>query len=64
MTKNQIAQAVARAKEETKNALQIVYASLNREQREEIVKDDKVKRLFDLYGVIYETDEKETADEA
>lgn len=38
---------------ETKNALQIVYDSLNQGQQKKIVKDASVKALFDLYGVEY-----------
>lgn len=40
--------------EDTALALQTVYDSLNQGQRKQIVKDDKVKVLFDRYGVIYE----------
>lgn len=54
MDKKTLNEAVARCKEETKNALQTVYGSLNHGQQKQIVKDDKVKALFDLYGVIYE----------
>ena len=37
----------------TKEALQTVYDSLNQGQQKKIVKDEKVKALFDLYGVDY-----------
>lgn len=53
MTKEQLNQAVANAKEETKNALQTVYDALNQGQQKKIVKNDEVKKLFDLYNVIY-----------
>lgn len=39
--------------EETKVALQTVYDSMNQGQQKKIVKDEKVKALFDLYGVTY-----------
>ena len=39
--------------EETKVALQTVYDTLNQGQQKKIVKDEKVKALFDLYGVTY-----------
>ena len=45
--------AVDAAKEETKNALQTVYDSLNQGQQKKIVKDETVKALFDRYGVTY-----------
>lgn len=36
---------------ETKTALQTVYDALNHGQQKQIVKDEKVKELFDRYGV-------------
>lgn len=53
MDKKTLNEAVARCKEETKSALQAVYDALNHGQQKQIVKDEKVKALFDLYGVIY-----------
>lgn len=53
MTKSELAAAVNVAKEETKTALQTVYDSMNKGQQKKIVKDEKVKALFDLYGVEY-----------
>lgn len=38
---------------EMKDALQTVFDALNQGQQEKIVKDEKVKALFDLYGVKY-----------
>ena len=38
---------------ETKNALQTMYDALNQGQQKKIVKDEKVKELFDRYGVEY-----------
>lgn len=40
--------------EETKAALQTVYDALNHGQQQKILKDEKVKSLFDHYGVDYE----------
>ena len=54
MNKATLDQAVAKAKTETKDALQTVYDTLNHGQQKKIVKDEKVKALFDLYGVEYE----------
>ena len=53
MTKAELNTAVATAKTETKNALQVVYDSLNQGQQKKIVKDEAVRALFDLYGVEY-----------
>lgn len=38
---------------DTKIALQTVYDSLNHGQQKQIIKDEKVKTLFDRYGVEY-----------
>lgn len=53
MTKEVLNNAVTMAKTDTKEALQTVYESLNRGQQKKIVKNEKVKALFDLYGVKY-----------
>ena len=53
MTREELKTATEAAKTETRNALQIVYDSLNQGQQKKIVKDEKVKALFDLYGVDY-----------
>lgn len=39
---------------ETKDALQLVYDSLNQGQQKKLLKNDEVKALFDRYGVITE----------
>lgn len=54
MKKDELTAAVEAAREETKKALQTVYDSLNHGQQKKIVKDEAVKKLFDLYGVNYE----------
>ena len=53
MRKQELQEAVVNAKTETKNALQTVYDSLNQGQQKKILKNENVKALFDLYGVIY-----------
>lgn len=40
-------------KNETKDALQTVYDSLNQGQQKKLLKDEDVKALFDRYGVEY-----------
>ena len=50
MTKEKLDAAVQAAKKETGDALQTVYDALNHGQKKQIVKDENVKRLFDLYG--------------
>lgn len=53
MKKTTLNDAVAKCKDETKAALQTVYDSLNPGQQKQIVKDEKVKELFDRHGVLY-----------
>lgn len=54
MRKKDLTNAVETAKTETKNALQTVYDSMNHGQQKKIVKNEDVRKLFDLYGVEYE----------
>ena len=49
MTKNELTVAVETARATTRDALQTMYDALNHGQQKQIVKDDKVKTLFDLY---------------
>lgn len=53
MKKQELTAAVDAAKQETKTALETVYAALNQGQQKKLLKDEKVKALFDLYGVEY-----------
>lgn len=55
MNKTTLDKAVAKAKNETKEALQTMYDALNQGQQKKIAKDEKVKALFDLYGVDYDS---------
>ena len=54
MTRNELNSAVEMARAETREALQTVYDALNHGQQNKLLKDEKVKALFDLYGVTYE----------
>lgn len=51
--KKTLQQNAKKAKINTKNALQIVYDSLNQGQRKKIIRNEEVKKIFDLYGVEY-----------
>ena len=53
MKKADLTKAVDVAKLNTKEALQLVYDTLNKGQKKKIVKEENVKALFDLYGVEY-----------
>lgn len=53
-TKSKLKTAVSKAKNETKDALQLLYDSINKGQRKQLVKRAEIKALFDRYGVEYE----------
>ena len=53
MTRTELTAAVDAAKLETREALQTIYDALNHGQQKQLVKDEKVKALFDLYEVDY-----------
>ena len=53
MTREQLFEAVATAKAEMRTALQTVYDALNHGQQKQIIQNEEVKKLFDLYGVKY-----------
>ena len=54
MTVNELKQKTNFTVNETQNALQTVYDTLNQGQQKKILKDETVKALFDRYGVEYE----------
>lgn len=54
MLKAELNQAVDKCRAKTKEALQTVYDAMNYGQRKKIIKEAKVKALFDLYGVEYD----------
>lgn len=53
MDKNTLNEAVKACKGETKEALQTVYDELNNGQQKKILKSEKVKEIFDRFGVEY-----------
>lgn len=54
MNKSALNEAVNLCKETTREALQTVYDSLNQGQQKKLIKDEKVKALFDLFEVSYD----------
>ncbi|MBQ1212045.1 MAG: hypothetical protein IIX69_01360 [Clostridia bacterium] len=56
MRRAELDAAVRASKSETREALQLVYDSLNQGQQNKIVKDARVRALFALYGVDYRGD--------
>ena len=53
MKKEDLISKVAAHKAETKEALQLVFNSLNKGQQKKILKEYAIKTLFDRYGVKY-----------
>lgn len=53
MKKSKLIEAVQAYKTETQEALQTMYDALNQGQQKKIVKNEKVKKLFDRHGVAY-----------
>ena len=53
MKRQDLFDKVAAAKTETKDALQTMYDALNQGQRKKILKNEKVKALFDRYSGTY-----------
>lgn len=51
MTKETLDLKVAEVKESTREALQLVYDSLNQGQQKKLLKDERVKELFIRYNV-------------
>lgn len=54
MKKADLNTATEAAKTEFRDILQTIYDAHNQGQKKQILKDEKVKALFDLYGVTYE----------
>lgn len=53
MNKDTLKKGVEACKSETKEALQTVYNELNNGQQKKLLKSEKVKELFDRFGVEY-----------
>ena len=53
MKREDLNSKVAALKTKTKEALQLVFDSLNKGQQKKILKENAVKALFDRYGVKY-----------
>ena len=53
MKKTTLNKKVDLVKQQTKDALQIMYDALNHGQQQKIVKNEAVKELFDRYDIAY-----------
>lgn len=52
MTKTELTKKTEHRINETHDALQAVYDNLNKGQRQKLLKNEKIKELFERYGVI------------
>jgi predicted aminopeptidase len=52
ISKEKLQQNVNAVKNETKEALQLMYSSLNNGQQKKLVKNAEVKALLERYGII------------
>lgn len=51
MTHEELVEKTEATKAETHDALQVVVDELNNGQRKKLCKDERIKKLFDRYGV-------------
>ena len=51
ISKKKLQENVKAVKNETKSALQLILDNLNQGQRKKLIKNTKVKKLFEFYGV-------------
>ena len=57
MKKSELKEKIQAVEAETREALQTMYEALNQGQQKKIIKNEKVKKLFDRYGVNYESED-------
>lgn len=55
MTKGELNFCVGRAKDEAREAIQLLFDNVNKGQRKQLVKNEKIKEMFDRFGVKYES---------
>lgn len=51
MTKGELKTIVTETKSEVREAILTIYSSLNQGQKKKVLKDEKVRRLFEKYGI-------------
>ena len=54
VTKQQLASALVKAKDETRESLQLLWNNVNKGQKKQILKNEEVVEMFDRFGVVYE----------
>ena len=53
---NELKEKVLAYNQELKSALETIYSELNNGQQKKLLKSEKVKALFDRYGISYKED--------
>lgn len=51
MKKTNLEQSVLKFKTETRDALQLLFNSINKGQRKQLIKKEEILHLFETYGV-------------
>lgn len=57
MTKTELSNKTQAVTSETQEALQALFNEVNKGQQKQLVKKEKIKKLFDRYNVEYESEE-------
>ena len=57
MKKSELDEKLEAVMSETAEALQAVFDALNQGQQKKILKNEKIKKIFDRYGVEYRNEE-------
>lgn len=55
MTKSELRRVTAQAKNEAREALQVIWDNTNKGQRNKMLKTPEIKEILDLYGVSYDS---------
>lgn len=54
MTRGELTFCVGRAREEAREALQMLFDNVNKGQQKQLVKNEEIRNMFDTFGVKYE----------
>lgn len=54
VTKQKLASGLRKAKDETRESLQLLWDNVNKGQKKQILKNPEVKAMLDRFGVVYE----------
>ena len=54
VTKQKLSSGLSKAKDETRESLQLLWNNVNKGQKKQILKNPEVVEMFDRFGVVYE----------